>query len=471
VDRCRRISRNPLFAPLCALLALAFLAGCPGGKSKEISSPVLVIETAPESGADVTIANVPRGRTPVTIRDLAAGQYYAILSQYGYKRNTRMITLPETGEVRLTIEMRPIVGYLSIESTPPGARVYLDGTQLIGTTPLVAEPVKVGMVSYELRMDKFTPTQGTVEIQEEYRVSRTHILEPMRGAVSVISRPSGSQVYINDVIQEQLTPATFQLPPGSYSVGAYQKGYLMGESTIAIEPEGKHRVELDLKPGFMPPGMVLVPAGEFVMGVDNGAPDERPRRMVNVPAFYIDKFEVTNRDFKVVFPKHTFEERKIDHPVTGVTWTQALSYAQAVGKRLPTEEEWEKAARGLDGRDYPWGNAFDPQMCNCKKEKDQVSGTSKIGQNRPGASPFGMLDMAGNAFEWTSSWYQPYPGNNDVKNEYGQVYRVLRGGSYTSDRFGVRAAARHYDKIDSRREDYGFRCAMDATATDPAAKP
>lgn len=464
----RRPATRIVAATLCALVCLAGLSGCDRG-SGDKPGAVLVVESSPEPGADVVIANEFRGRTPLTIPNLGAGQYYAILTQYGYKRSTQMITMPEEGEVRINIEMRPIVGYLSIDSTPQGARVYADGVELLGTTPIVGKPVPIGLVEYELHLDKFQTTKGTAVIEEEYRIKKTHILEPMRGTVNVFSRPTGSQVYINDIAQEKLTPASFQLPPGSYSIGAYQKGYLMGESTIAIEPQGEHRVELELKAGFMPPGMVLIPAGEFIMGADNSAPDERPRRTVNLPAFYIDKFEVTNKEFQKIFPTHTYEERRADHPVTGVTWSQAVAYADAVGKRLPTEEEWEKAARGVDGREYPWGNAFDPLLCNFKR--DQAPGTVKIGQFRPGASPYGMLDMAGNAYEWTSSWYQPYPGNADVKNEYGQVYRVLRGGSYLSERlFVLRTIARHYDKIDNRREDYGFRCALSADAAEAAAQ-
>jgi iron(II)-dependent oxidoreductase len=86
----------------------------------------------------------------------------------------------------------------------------------------------------------------------------------------------------------------------------------------------------------------------------------------------------------------------------------------------------------------------------------------KIGQSRKGASPYGCLDMSGNAYEWTSNWYQAYPGNPDVKKEYGQVYYVLRGGSYMSDKFDVRCARRHYDRMDATREDYGLRLVRDA---------
>ncbi|MCX5759036.1 MAG: SUMF1/EgtB/PvdO family nonheme iron enzyme [Candidatus Hydrogenedentes bacterium] len=120
------------------------------------------------------------------------------------------------------------------------------------------------------------------------------------------------------------------------------------------------------------------------------------------------------------------------------------------------EEEWEKATRGTDGRVYPWGREFVKGSYNRSSDK-----TVRVRRERMDVSPFKCYDMAGNAYEWTSSWYQAYPGNPEVTKDYGQQFRVLRDGSYKSDPFGVRCAGRHYDRMESTREDYGFRCAKD----------
>ena len=179
-----------------------------------------------------------------------------------------------------------------------------------------------------------------------------------------------------------------------------------------------------------------------------------------MPAFYIDKYEVTNAEFKEVFPEHEFPEGRENYPVTGVSWNLAVDYAKAVGKRLPSEVEWEKAARGPDGLEFPWGNEFDEALCNTAASKH--NGPAERGEYIEGVSPYGCVDMAGNVYEWTQDWYQAYDGNQFVTKDYGQIFRVLRGGSYDSERFDVRCAKRHFDKVSSTREDYGFRCAVSA---------
>jgi len=154
--------------------------------------------------------------------------------------------------------------------------------------------------------------------------------------------------------------------------------------------------------------MVAVPAGEFVMGDDNSAPQ---KKTVHLAAFSIDQFEVTNQEFLEQFPEHAFWKDAKAHPATGMTWHQAKTYCEQVGKRLPTEEEWEKSARGTDARLYPWGNKL-PR----KKPHPFYSGIIKrrVGLNKKDNSPYGVRDMAGSVWEWTAS------------SENGK--RVTRGG-------------------------------------------
>lgn len=235
------------------------------------------------------------------------------------------------------------------------------------------------------------------------------------------------------------------------------------------------------KRGAQPNEMILIPAGKFVMGTDYRLPDEGPQHEVTLPAYYIDKFEVTNLQYKQFidatkrrspdhFRNRTFPEGKADHPVTYVTWDDAKAYCQWAGKRLPTQEEWEKAARGTDGRMFPWGNEFDINFANTpvrwaalKVEGD----TTPVGAFESGKSPYGLYDMSGNVWEWTSSWYEAYPGNKRITENYGEKYKVLKGGSWWDCSFykcGISAPVfnRSFFHPHTKNESFGFRCARDA---------
>ena len=441
---------------LIGVVSFVLITGCGGGK-RAVPLAKVTITSAPENGAEVTIGETSYGTTPVTIDTLPAGRALIILTKEGYRRTTKIAEIPETGEVQITVDLEQVAGYITFESKPAGAEVFLDGAaQPLGKTPLLSRPVMVGPHKYELRLRNFKPVTAEITVEKDYRYTRAYDLIPEKAQMSVLSKPSGAKIWLNDELQGSSTPAKFELTPGAYTVGVHTDGYVMNEQSVDLAPNEERTLQIDMKPGNAPEGMLLVPEGKFIMGLNQASPDERPQREVYLNAFYIDKCEVTNEDFKKVLPQHTFPSGEEKLPVSNVTFKQATEYAQAVGKRLPTEEEWEKAARGADGREYPWGNDY-------QKDNGNFDGMSerpqKVGSYRLGVSPYGCRDMAGNVYEWTSSWYQAYPGNTEVTTEYGQVFRVLRGGSFRSDRFGVRCARRHYDKMDQPRDDYGFRCA------------
>lgn len=440
-------------------LLLCCVAAC---KSEPPPAPTSVTVRSVPTEAAIMIDGTVYGMTPVTIPDLAPGEHYAILEALDHRRLNKRFTLEPGENLELDLNLVHDTGYVSFTSKPVGGKIYLTSkseTKLIGETPLTNYLLDTGEYTFEIRLENHHPTQGELAIEHGEYYSLDHTLKAMTARIQVFSRPSGAQVWIDDEVRPEITPANITLPPGEYSVGVYKVGYMMDEQTIDLEPNSVQKIDSLLKEGNMPLGMVLVPAGEFSFGNANKSPDEKPLRKVHLDAFYIDKHEVTNAQFKAVFPAHTFGEHRDRHPVTGVTWKQAADYATAVGKRLPTEMEWEKAARGPTGKEFPWGAVFDQSLANTSTGIN--SDTKIVGKIKKGVSEYGCYDMAGNVYEWVNDWYNPYPGNEEVRIDYGTVFKVLRGGSFKSDPFEARGARRHYDKPDAAREDYGFRCAKD----------
>jgi formylglycine-generating enzyme required for sulfatase activity len=273
--------------------------------------------------------------------------------------------------------------------------------------------------------------------------------------------------------------------------------------------------------------MVLVPAGEFRMGSleddDFAESNEKPQRTIRLDAFYIDKLEVTNIEYKRFTdatgypPPEAWRDGKYSegadfYPVQSVSWWEAMAYARWIGKRLPTEAEWEKAARGTDARRFPWGDQYEIDLANSDKDYAPVASYFN------GASPYGVLNMAGNVAEWTASAYAPYPHVElSVPDEFGgtgsaprpaetveifrqpdakqleharydypedhplrqfftpqeladQRQRVYRGGSINNYARFLRCANRQKSKPGDRWYNVGFRCAMDVHATTEPAK-
>ncbi|MCA9735190.1 MAG: SUMF1/EgtB/PvdO family nonheme iron enzyme [Deferribacteres bacterium] len=205
-----------------------------------------------------------------------------------------------------------------------------------------------------------------------------------------------------------------------------------------------------------PQGMVYVPAGSFIMGSTYGDPDERPQHIASTKAFFIEKYEVSNAEYALFDTSYAFENGKENFSVV-VTWEQAAAYAKWAGKRLPTEKEWEKAARGTDGRVFPWGNTYNNKFVVWDRTHPRGSALAKP------ESPYGCYDMAGSVWEWTDDWYKPYPGNNIPMEQYGEKYKVMRGGSNFNNHSFIRTTQRYYVPPNSTANyPVGFRCVKDA---------
>lgn len=239
-------------------------------------------------------------------------------------------------------------------------------------------------------------------------------------------------------------------------------------------------------------GMVYIPSGEFIMGSEDVDTenigkefgfsrgrlyeDERPMRKLFLKGFYIGKYEITNRQYKTfidatgyAFPETweggLYPAWQDAHPVNNVTWFDAHAYCRWAGKRLPAEEEWEKAARGPYGNKYPWGNEYDEKKANINK-----GDTVPVGSHETDKSYYGVYDMGGNVMEWADAWYEPYPGNKTEVKDFGKISRILRGGSgsvlghYIMGRIYARSSFRHYYLPGGAGNDGGIRCAKSAAA-------
>lgn len=236
--------------------------------------------------------------------------------------------------------------------------------------------------------------------------------------------------------------------------------------------------------------MILIPEGEFIMGSDDiktlgefgkefgillslFLENEKPVRKIKLKSFYMDKYEATNREYKAFIDatdrlvpffwiKGKYKKGQHNYPVYSVSWDDANLYCKWAGKRLPTEEEWEKAARGPNGNRYPWGNEFDIKKGNLDQGEPTI-----VGSMEGDKSYYGVYDMSGNLMEWTASWFKAYTGSTQKSSDYGEIHRVVRGWSWRNlDHYNLpyifaRNTQRHYFQPHQVGKDIGFRCAKD----------
>ena len=231
--------------------------------------------------------------------------------------------------------------------------------------------------------------------------------------------------------------------------------------------------------------MRFVPAGEFIMGSDEGPDSEKPAHNVYLDNFYMDQYEVTNALYKACVdtgicfpPRDTSSNTRAsyygnweynDYPIINVYWHEAKVFCEWRGAQLPTEAQWEKAARGTDGRTYPWGEEIDCSRANygtLDNESYCIEDTTEVGSYESSKSPYGLYDMAGNVYEWVADWYDwnyydNSPTNNPLGPTTGEVYS-LRGGSWGGSDNSARSSYRGRGFPNTASDGFGFRCAKDA---------
>jgi len=330
--------------------------------------------------------------------------------------------------------------------------------------------------------------------------------EDFLGVLEIKSDPEGATVYINGK-EVGKTNMEIELPPGEYTVKLTKTDYIDYEKSITVESGKQAELSVALqRSSITEHGLTFahVLAGWFTMGSEDSDAwdDEKPEHQVYLDGYYISKYEVTNAQYckflnaigvkpedgntgyvyyngekicwigdgddwdeQILYDGSRFYVKGgyEDYPVIYVTWYGAKAFCEYYGWRLPTEAEWEKAARGTDGRKYPWGNSS--PNSNLANYDDNVGHTTPVGSYPQGASPYGCTDMAGNVWEWCNDWYdEDYYENSPDHNPKGPSsgsYRVLRGGGWYSGVGYIRCAYRNYSAPSRSWGDVGFRPVRD----------
>lgn len=328
----------------------------------------------------------------------------------------------------------------------------------------------------KLREDEVAHTVAAPTVIAEPRAPKASSEAPVKTITATLPiqvqlepKPVHSVSDANDKSNRLRTKLLVVMVIGALIAGALYLWRFTTKRSQPLDGKGDSPIQTVSRIPSAPLGMVYVPGGEFTMGRDDGDEYERPAHRVTVKPFFIDTYEVSNQDYKKFVDEsgrtvptdwlnRNYPNGASLKPVTGITWEDANAYAKWAGKRLPTEEEWEFAARGTDGRRYPWGNEWQSGLANADGANRGVLDVSAPKD----ASAFGAVAMVGNAWEWTASGLAAYEGGQ-LKTKPGADLKVIRGGSYDSDRVTATTTFRRGYPIRGNY-DYsktGFRCVKD----------
>ncbi|MBI3359630.1 MAG: SUMF1/EgtB/PvdO family nonheme iron enzyme, partial [Chloroflexi bacterium] len=417
----------------------------PGRASPSPSDPATVIESPVPAATTPAPRRVESGRRP------EAAQAASVSSARAQPAERVSAPPPVIAEPRVATPMRPVPsparapGMPQAEAKPPAGRSWMT----IGAVAIVGVCLLAAIVAGVFAIPRLTGSANTPVPTTGLATSAPGVLATAPQIATIA--PTGTPGQVAHATGTAL-PAVTDTPP-------------------AVE------------------GMIEIPAGEFIRGSDSAGAESRPQRRIALKAFLIDKTEVTNAQFaefvKATGHKTYFEslgrtkniwsvprpntaaDSLPEYPVVFITWDDAHAFCKWAGKRLPTEAEWEKAARGADGNIFPWGNDFDPARSNSALNPNSPNGTMPVGSFPDGASPFGVLDMSGNVWEYVSDWYSgtyfAISPDADPPGPASGSGQVLRGGGWFNDKqIHLSAIFRDRGTPDFGDEATGFRCAKDA---------
>ncbi len=473
----------------------------PPPPAEVVASGGLRIETSPP-GAQVTFDGKEMGPTPLTLEGIPAGKHDLSIELDRYFPIHREVSVP-AGVVRdLAIELVSALGILEVTSTPPGAEVFLDEEDTGKKTPATIFDLEAREYPIRLRLAHYFDLEDSVFV---YPARKSNIHFELRGKptrFTIEGTPKGAQVYCDKVFQGY-APLTLELAPQvDHPLVVHLPGFQAHLATIRGGIDEERTFAYTLERGGKGPGtgeMVKIPAGSFTMGSSTKdvviglelcptcqAEDfkiEQPQRKVFLKGYRIDRYEVTNAEYEKCVAagvckatpflgKAGFDDPR--QPVVGVMYEDAERYCRWVGKRMPTEAEWEKAARGTDKRLFPWGWEIDCTKAHhaqglgydCRDALPRHP--MPVGSFPEGKSPYGLYDMAGNVWEWVSDYFADDGyARVSTKNPTGPPpnesgWRVLRGGSWTDGAVDLRTTSR---VCSCAAPEYlnalGFRCAQD----------
>jgi formylglycine-generating enzyme required for sulfatase activity len=472
----------------------------------------LYISTVP-SGAQLTVYSedgenaINTSESPAMF-ELLPESYSILACMNGYDSTYLRAEVKAGKETRLDgVKLSQKLGSLRISSSPIGCQVWIDGVPLKGVTPTLVSNIANG--DYSIRIlspsNFYLAAESTITI--DYCDATMHFeLERNTGTLHITTDPQGGDILITgepplDFRGLTSSPITMELPVGNYAVRiANEPFYEEIEEDINLENGTFMELNMRLSPvRFLRDGYVRIPAGIFRMGNSKGNKDEVPVHTVYVDEFWIGQHEVTVKEFAGFVDATGYKAfaqtsqgnwgvvGRLHHPINFVSWNDAKAYTEWLSEvtglscRLPTEAEWEKAARGLKGWIYPWGNRWGAAMANfCDRNCDGILGdnladdgfsvTAPVGSFQNGRSFFGLYDLAGNVNEWCEDYYSAtFYSISTKKNPLNKApsnYRVVRGGAWDDNPERLQSTYRFKFPSDGRYGTLGFRVVISSSFND-----